>query len=105
MNKNIQELQVALSLLLERRQEYVDVINKTNGSPLEQMFLISNEKLLGNIEQLIDIITNSIWHETSTTFHRNRVASWEQSLKNLNTIKNSLFIQNGVSVNFYSSKN
>jgi hypothetical protein len=105
MNKNLQELQLALSLLLERRQAYVDVINKTSASPFEKPFLIPNEKLLDNIEQLIGIMTKSIWDEASGTFHRNRIASQDQYVKNLKAAKNNLFIQNNALTNIYSSKN
>jgi hypothetical protein len=105
MNKNLQELQLALSILLERRQAYVDVINKTSARPFEKPFLIPNEKLLDNIEQLIDIITKSIWDDTSMTFHRNRITVQRQPFKNFSAIKNNLFIQTNASINIHSSKN
>lgn len=96
MKKDVQELQSVLALLLERRQAYVDVISKASACPLEKTFLIPNEKLLSNIEQLIAIIIKSIWDKPAIPFYKNRIPK---------TIRNNSSFINGIRLSICPSGN
>lgn len=66
MNENLQELKQILSLLYERRQTYLDLINQPTADLSDEMHFIPDSEILKNIEKLIDLVHDSIREHVSS---------------------------------------
>lgn len=66
MNENLQELKQILSLLYERRQIYIDLVNQPLADLSDEIHFIPDNEILKNIEKLIDLVHESIREHVSS---------------------------------------